>query len=49
MVLPGAKPLAFHTAVPGFLSGKPQPLILFPDFTLETAGGDYSSPFVEVC
>ena len=39
MTLPGAKPLAFQTAIFRFLSGKSQPLILFPDSTLGTDEG----------
>ena len=46
MILPGAKPLAFQNAISRFLSGKPQPLILFPDSTLGTDEGLVcNSPF----
>lgn len=39
MTLPGAEPLAFQTTIFRFSSGKPQPLILFPDSTLGTDEG----------
>lgn len=46
MILPGAKPFAFQTAISRFLSGKLQALILFPDSVMRTEEGlEYNSPF----